>query len=430
MHERSRRQLCRLVFIALCALPTLITSSWAAYRVSPFFAASQRAAWESLLLERTGLVATIDRVEFPAGGSVVLAGVELVDPDGGERVVRLRQIEIATTAQGQVFLLSQPQIAQGKFLRLWDMLHDRVLRGAMPASAMQITSGELTVEIGRRAQTFTNVRCTVEPLDTGVRATIDFQLAGVEMPSPAQLRIDRNRQITPPTTSWSFHTDSPVPCDLFRDYLPAVASWGLDCRFQGKVDTVLMRDDWSAELVGRFTQIDLNETTNSFPHKLTGIAELAVHGAYFEQGKLRQASGQFLANGGDVSTSLLRSLGEQLGATISINVARSPGPYAKYHQMAFDFELSSEGMTIVGRCPAAQSGVVMCSVAEPLLSINPMQHQSLYAIVCALSPSSDVMVPATEESKGLLEILAFPRANGKSSRTQTAQPPGVRVRME
>jgi hypothetical protein len=428
MHERTRRHLCRLLFIALCAVPTLITSTWATYRVSPFHAAAQRAAWESLLLERTGFVATIDHIEQPAGGSVVLAGVELLDPDGGERVMRLRQIEIATAPQGKVLLLSQPQIAQGQFLRLWDMLHDRVIRGRPPNSAIQISTGELTVEIGQRAQTFTHLRCTVEPLETGVRALVDFQLAGFEMPSPAQLRIDRNRQVTPPTTSWLFHTDTFVPCDLFGDYLPAVAFLGPECQFQGTVAAVMTRDDWSGELSGQFSHVDLDRATSSFPHKVTGSADLGVHRALFQRGMLRQATGQLLANGGVISTSLLRSLSEQLGADTSTSASRISRPYAEYRQIAFDFELSPQGMTIVGRCPGTKAGVVMCSASEDLLSLNPAQQLTWIGLVRALSPASDLLVPATQQSKGLLGVLALPDA--QPAPTAIARPPQARVQLK
>src|SRR5262245_13444382 len=128
MHERTRRNLCRLAFLALGVLPTVYTLAWSGYRATPVYAATERSAWERQLFERTGLTARIASVEHPAGGSTLLHSLELTDPDGGDRVATVRQAEIAYQPQGVVVLLSQPEIAQGQFLRLWDVLHQRVLQ--------------------------------------------------------------------------------------------------------------------------------------------------------------------------------------------------------------------------------------------------------------------------------------------------------------
>lgn len=428
MHERTRRQLCRLAFVALCVLPTMATCAWVGYRRSPLHAAAERAIWQQKLYDLTGLSARIEHVRRTTGRSTLLIGIVLTDPDGGDQVVRLRQAEIARTPQGIVVLLSQPEVAQGKFLRLWDMLHERVLRGPQPPTPIQITAGELTLEVGSRAQTFTRLRCTIEPHAEGLRALLDFQLAGLEMPAPAQLQIDRNRQIMPPVTSWQLHSDTPIPCSLFSDYLPAVGRLGSRCVFQGSISTLSARDRWSGEISGRFSHIDLESATEPFPHKLTGLADLTVSKAVIQQGTLKEATGELISAGGVVSPTLLAALGKQLSVGVPPGIEEWSEPYIRYERMAFQFALSEQGMNLVGRCSDSVPGVVMLAKEGALVVGDRRRAYPLVGVIRALSPDSEWLVPATDESRGLLEVLALPAARQASP--AMARPLRPRVRLQ
>ena len=65
MHERTRRNLCRLAFLALGVVPTLCTLAWASYRTSPLYAEAERRMWETRLSAATGFSTQIGRLEFP-----------------------------------------------------------------------------------------------------------------------------------------------------------------------------------------------------------------------------------------------------------------------------------------------------------------------------------------------------------------------------
>ena len=195
MRERTRRQLCQLLFVAGCVVPTLGMCGWAAYRVSPVYAAAERKEWEQQLFDALGLLVRIGRVEHPPGGSTLLSEVQLIDPDGLKPIGRLRQAEFKRLAAGTVIVLSQPEISQGKLLRLWDVLHYRVLRGLPPSLPVQVTAAEMTLEVGGRAQTFAELSCSVEPREFGVAAVLEFRLVGME--KFAGLQIVRNRQERP-----------------------------------------------------------------------------------------------------------------------------------------------------------------------------------------------------------------------------------------
>lgn len=404
----------------------MVTGGWIAWRLSPVQAAWERAAWEQKLYHWTGLVAQIDDVEHPRGGSTLLVHLNLTDPDGGDPVATVRQVEIASTSGGTLVVLSQPEISQAKFLRLCEVLHQRVLRGPAPEATLQIRAGELTLEIGRRSQTFTSVSCTCESGKTGVRTLMEFQLAGREMPAPAQLRIERNRQTIPPTTQWELQSPSPVPCVLFADYLPALEKLGPQCTFQGGIVMTEMSGIWSGRCGGYLATVDLESATESFPHKLSGQASVQIHSASVRQGVLVDAAGCLDSPGGTVSTTLLESLSDQFHLRLPHAAIRLPRPYVRYDALAFDFAMSHEGVSLRGQCAGFEPGTLMRSQEGPLLVADSGRSFPLAALVRALSPASEFLVPATEETRRLLGALAFPAS--QNPQTNIAERPRARLR--
>jgi hypothetical protein len=376
----------------------------------------------------TGLVARIARVEQLAGGSTLLQGVEVSDPDGGDRVATIRQVEIAYQPQGIVVLLSQPEIAHGKFLRLWDVWQQRVLQGSLPARAIQITSGELTLEVGRLAQTFTTVRCTVEPFDTGVRTWIEFQLAGIEMPALAKLRIERDRRVSPPTTAWMLNTDTPLPCAIFTDYLKPLARLGDRAVFQGTVSHSSSREEWSAELSGQFSNVDLTELTTPLPHRLSGLATLTVDRLIVEQGLLSSATGSVVSHGGTVSRSLVSALAQHLPLAQDV-VQASHAPLTAYDQLAVRFSVNQQGFSIAG-LDADSPDIILSAAGQPLLRGDPQAHYPLVSLVRALTPDSQYLVPATPATRGLLQWLDMPAPRPRTTGTQEPSAPRVRLSRE
>lgn len=422
MHERTRRNLCRLAFLALGVLPMVCTSLWTVYRVSPWWAQAERSKWERQLFELTGLATSIQSVEHPTGRSTLLSDLQLVDPDGGGLVARIRHAEIADQPEGFVVLLSQPEVAHGKLLRLWDTLQHRALHGPLPSKAIQITTGELTVEVGQQAQTFKTVRCTIQPHETSVQAALEFQLAGTETPVPAQIRIERNRQANPPTTYWSLTTDAPLPCALFSDYLPQLSQLGPHATFQGKLWVALKRAGWSAELVGRFIQVDLTHLTDSLPHKLSGLATVTINHAMIERGIIKSSEGTLVSDGGTISSSLISSLVQHLPVSTSEVVLASHSTLIHYDRLAFRYLISAEGCS-VSATDDQTGGVILSSTRQPLLIGDARARYPLVALVRALSPDSRFLVPATDETKSLLSVLAFPeRQPAQNSKANGIQP--------
>ena len=64
MHERTRRAVARLLFVLVCALPTLAVFFFVLITFTPWFADYRRACLERELSLRIGLAVEIDAVEY------------------------------------------------------------------------------------------------------------------------------------------------------------------------------------------------------------------------------------------------------------------------------------------------------------------------------------------------------------------------------
>ena len=82
IHDRTRRLLCRLGFLLLCAAPTLTLAVWSGATRSSWYAAVQRVAWEHRLRDTLGLVVALQRVSYPNRDVTVLERVKFVMKGG------------------------------------------------------------------------------------------------------------------------------------------------------------------------------------------------------------------------------------------------------------------------------------------------------------------------------------------------------------
>ena len=357
MREKLRRRICRSAFLTLCLAPTLLTSGLIAYRTTPLYTRAERVAWQSRLHRELGLQAAIERVGYPRGGVVLLNGVTLTDPDTQRRVLRARLVELGETERGLIVVLSQPEVDAGQFFRVWELFHERILRGAPPARAIQVQAAEATLHGHPQSQTFTEVSCQITPLEHGVKTAVDFRVAGVGMPSPAQIQITRNRQSDPPATSWEVRTGpSPLPCTLFAGYCPSLAQLGPECCFQGTLWAEQTAAGWNGELAGRFQHVDLERWLEPFPHKLTGTAELVFSEATFRNNRLRTASGSLHCPGGVLSNSLLTAFAQAFHLEVAPREAAEDEPLREYQQLACGFQFDAHGHARFGPVPGRAAG--------------------------------------------------------------------------
>jgi hypothetical protein len=418
MHDRTCRLLGRLSFLAFCLAPTLAVSAWICVVRSPAYIAARKAAWESAITQQTGLAASLDVVRSPARGITVFEGLTLRDPETDACIARVRRVEMGRNGDEFVVIASQPELESDQMWRLWESLHERVLRSSLATDLeAQLYAGEVTVRrhAGQNASTLTEVRCRLAPTPAGPHASIEFRDAALQMAEPAQLRITRHRKVSPPTTRWELQTRSTeLPCHLLADYVEIFASLGERATFQGSVEATPTPDGWEGELTGHFREVDLDcLVKDRFAHKLSGAADIVFRPLRFRGGKVIDAAGEVCCDGGVVSRSLLYDVDKCLGLAAAPRVlAVEADDDQRYRELKFGFALSPDGrLRISGLCSSVERGVVMTDHFGPVLTDASQSVVQVTALVRTLIAPSGEQVPATYEAAQLLHVLPLPTGN-------------------
>jgi hypothetical protein len=428
MHDRTRRLLCRLGFLLLCVLPTLAVAARIAVVRSPAYIAARRAECERRISDALGLAVTVRAAHQLLQGDTKLEDVVFTEPETGAPIGRIRHLEFGYRDGQLIVLASQPEIEGQQVWRLWESLHERVLRACRTeAPGAQIYAGEVTIRQadGQRATTLTDVCGRLNTTEAGPQATLEFREVALQMSEPAQLKITRNRQVQPPATRWELNTRSTaLPCSLLADYLEMLRNLGEEATFQGTIEAMPTAEGWEGEIAGRFRDVDLDRVTGSLKlrHRLGGAAELVFRRATFREGRLIDAAGDVTCNGGAVSRSLLYQANESLGL---VAASRVMTPQANtlmlFRELKLGFTLDKGGIQIAGQCDSAGPGVVMTDESGPLLSSQSREAVQVTALVRTLAPDTGEQVPANYEAYQLLHVLPIPAEND-TMRSETARP--------
>ncbi|NLF71173.1 MAG: hypothetical protein GX575_19250 [Candidatus Anammoximicrobium sp.] len=417
MHDRTRRWLCRLGFLLLGVAPTLGVVTWITVVRSPAYVAACKAECEDRLSAALGLAVSVEQMHRLLQGVTLLDGVVLTEPETDSPIARIRHLEFGRRDGRWIVLASQPEIEGPQVWRLWESLHERVLRVYPAAGAeAEFYANEMTIRQadGQTATTLTDVRSQLTTTDAGPQATIEFRDVALQMSEPAQLRITRNRQVRPPATRWALNTRSTaLPCAVLADYLQTLRTLGEQATFQGTIEAMPAAEGWEGEIVGRFRDVDLDRVTQCLKHKLSGSAEILFRRATFRAGRLIDAAGDVTCNGGVVSRSLLYQANKSLGLVAD---SRLLTPQANalllFRELKLGFTLDKDGIQIAGQCPSASPGVVMTDEDGPLLSNQSRDAVQVTALVRTLAPDTGEHVPANYEAYQLLHVLPIPSDAG------------------
>lgn len=426
MVSALRILICRVVFLFLVLLPTLVVSAWAVQRSQPFYRNAQLTEWQQSLAQKLGLKIEIAQVTYPAYWVARIDGLTLTDPETNAKLLTCRSLEATRTKTAWIVEASQPELELSQLGLLWQLLEGRILREfTADQLPCEIEIGELTLRAGEQAQTVTNVFAACRSVPQGSEVTLEFRLAGVETPQPCRLLLQRRRDVSPPVTSWEFDTAGiAIPCALFAKHLPWFATLGNEARFVGTAKGTFSATSQQGEINGRFLQLDLATlVTQHSSHRLTGLADVVCQLRYHD-GQVEEIQGNLDARGGYFGETLFQAAREHLRLGIeseeSLPVQDGLLPYRR---LAVDFKLSAAGLHLTGVADPTRPGVVLTNGSRALL-LDPTEQPLLAsAIIRTLVPQPEYQVPAAKESLPLLQLLPAP------SVSPTPREPKVRVRL-
>jgi hypothetical protein len=409
LHDITRRRVCVAGFLTLGVTPLLLVGGWCVGRHAP----GHVLAEAQQLSRQVGLDVKLSGVEHPRPGTVLYEQLEAADPETGRMVFRCRRLEIApghrTDQQGNCrsvmeLTASQPEVDTAAMARVWQCLR-RVLEGPGSSLDVQLSAGDLTLRAAQDSQTLTDVTAVITNLPDGAIAQLDFRLAGVK--TPAQIRVVRDRQASPPASGFELNTgDGELPCSVLALGLDELKTLGSRCRFRGWIGANETLDGWQGAVRGQLVELDLGRlVSDHFPHRLTGIATVTIPTATFRRGRLDAGRAIVEAGPGEIARSLLAAAVDRLGLIPAPAVEQLPAvDCVPYGQLAFSATLDAKTLRLDGQCQVAEKGTILSYDGRCLLG-EPRQPAPAVALVQMLVPDSAVQVPASRQTNVLLSFL-------------------------
>ncbi len=424
LYDKTRRRFCIAGFLMLGLLPSLTVAGWCVYRHT----SSYLAAEVNQLSRQLGVSVKLSGLKHLRPGVVLYENVELADHETGQPLLQCRLVEVQCTLQPDErgvrhpvvsVVASQPQIHAASIDRTWRWVQ-RVFETAPNwlNTEVELSAAEVTLKDAERSQTLTGVEALVESLPQGTHAQLQFRLVGADTPDPAQIRLVRNRQVSPPASGFELHTGGgELPCSLLAMGVGELRPLGNRSRFKGYIWANETTAGWEGEAAGQLVDVDLGGlVTNHFPHRMSGIGQITIQSARFRQGRLEEGSGVIVAGPGTIDRSLVESAVDRLGLTAAeepLNEER-----IAYDQLAMSATLDAQGLRLRGRCAGVDPGTILARGSARLLGESPGAPQPMAALVRTLVPQSAVQVPASRQSDWLLRHLPVP---------DVIAPPGAKV---
>jgi hypothetical protein len=411
MHERSRRLICRAVFLACGAAPLAIVAIWGASG-RWVNSASTRAEQLGLSL---GLRAYIGNIDTPLPGQTRYDDLELRDLENDSVVWKSRRLNVARHEQMLSLTDEQPEIDVRALGRLWRLVDDRLRTQALaPDSRLRWGARQLTLHGIDDAQTLVDLVGEIGPAPPGLndagpssRAVLRFRVAGVKMDDAIWLSVSRRRTDHGAETQMNLDTKGArLKLATLQPLLPGLAELGRDAHFSGFVQWQIRDQNWRAEATGELTSVDLGRLVGeNFPHVLSGTATVKIFSARFENGRLTQIDGELAAGPGTVGRSLVESLADAFG----LSTKKSPeSELIRYEQIAAGFEIDETGRMFLKGTALNAPAALMTDAGGVLLSEPTEQPRSALDLVRALAPSNEIQVPASRATEVLVARLPVP----------------------
>lgn len=417
----ARRLTCRVVFLAVCLLPTMALVVFGAWRAAPV----HHQAIRSELAAALALKVSLTGVEHPRPGIIRIEGLELADPESGQPLLQIDVLEARELPSG--YRLSAPTAtlhtsADG---RLYEELHRR-LAGGDETLAWRLDVNELHLQDIKQSRMTVGLTAKTEMGPSGPVVDARFRVLGDTSKNPSEIKLFRNREINPATTTFVLQTgDKPLPCALLGQFASAWNAVGPEATFAGRFWTINTSEGRRGELSGQLNRVDLEQLiTRNFGHTITGKARLKIDRAVMHQGRLQVAEAHIDGGPGSVSQRLLQAAYEELQMPLLPSGPGRPSEMVEYRRLAASVAIDWQGLRIreyqaqdnqaplnADRQPGQHAGVVMAGQHNTIL-VEPQNILPPAAILRALAKEDDdatlVQGPVSNLAKWLPQTVSLP----------------------
>jgi hypothetical protein len=331
----------------------------------------------------------------------------LRDPESGRLLIQIARLEVARRNEKCVLLASEPELQLDALPHLWRLLLRSLRPNGAEGASLRLVAAGATIHTAGKTHLLADLSGGVYPGQSESQGYLRFRMAVDGSRELATLRVTRRRD-TPPSTLVELHTGpSPLPCSFMLPLVDMPDWLGPTCQFRGSLWASRSENGWETELTGRLAPLDLHQLiTTHFPHKLSGIGNLTLERARFEDDRLLEASGSLVGGPGLVSRSLVVSAAQSLHLRGRMP-SEARGGMLAYEKLAFTFLLSGEGIVLRGACGGTPPGAILVDRTSVLLT-EAKETQEVTGLVNMLLPYGEPRVPTSRETEQLLRRLPIP----------------------
>lgn len=376
MHQSTKRRFCRFVFLAGCVLPTLAVMAWACHQKLPSTKAAKLDAISRLLGVRVQAVS----LATPTPGCIRLRQLTLCDIETRATLLAVDRLEVEQQLGNAKLTLRGAKISCDQLPQLAECFH-RLLKLNGPPQAV-LEASELSwiddadpVEKEFLAGKMLKLKLTTldgSPSPSGrrlVAALVDLdETAG----GRAQLTVDRNRQLSPPSTRIVLDANGmAVPASLACQFTPVMPGCGREATFAGKIVATYSRSNslqtGQGSATGNLQGVSLADFSQLPIDAVAQVHDLQIE---WNHGRVSIARGVVLTGSGTIAQPLATAVQQTLYVDIQPAANQSSGSMLPFGQLGVQFDLSSDGLSLWGACPcdsAAAAPVLLDSQNGVLL---------------------------------------------------------------
>lgn len=360
--DRTRRLICRSMFLLLAVLPTSAVLAWSVVLNGDGY----HAAICEQLSAQLGCDVRVRGVSHPRKEITLLEGFELVDPETGAILVRSERVEIRDN--GRRIIVSHPEVNLTNRNWLRPIVEQRLRLSAQQRPPLYIDAETIELSWPEGKQTLHHCKLKFDSAEQGNAALATFQLVDQSPPEPIQLQFRREKLADQPLSTFELNTNnSTLPCTLLATVMEQTDPFGKASTFRGKLTAKQSAAGWDVDVFDVvIEQVELQTVVKQyFAGQCAAKADVHLHQARFHRGRMEEAKGIITAGAGVMSSSVYEAIKRSLNLRPPANW--NVPAEVHFDQLSAEFQLSTAGLTIVGHCDRAPEGIVLSWQGQPLL---------------------------------------------------------------
>lgn len=399
MHDRTRRTLCRLLFLAMVVVPTVVVATWSIYANSRLGIESRRERWQQRFEQLLGVDVTVESVRPTIPGTVELDGLRFALPGDKEPLVTIGKLRL-TTGEIRIVQLENVHVAASQ-LDFWVDWLERTTRQMNLDDLVRVVATNVVVDHESEKDTFAEVVGVLEKRETGSQAI--FNLWRDESqgdPLALQLVHEPHEQRQ---SRWILQTGStPLPVRLLAGQLAVLSRLGSESMFDGQLTCVKGEHGERVELVGKFQAVDLARLSGlPASGMLSGRGQLQMKQCWVLDGSCQKLDAVLSAETGTVDVTWLNATARRWG----MPTQQATRGMQEFSDLYCHLELDGNGFRIRGQAEGDDQGALLRLADRVLLKQPRIGWLSVAQMVELLVPGSQEQLPATRHTARLLEAI-------------------------